>query len=144
MTVGDRRCVLVPSGANLGRQEVQKHLYPMTAEVLRSVAVLQPLMPNILSDGITLAGESPLLMYSFELLNEVLMNRVWVAMLACAALGSSWAMSIADVKKAMPELADMNNRQVIDYLHERYYSDMDKSVLAERLGVKLLLRPFEV
>ena len=72
------------------------------------------------------------------------MNRVWVAMLACAALGSSWAMSIADVKKAMPELADMNNRQVIDYLHERYYSDMDKSVLAERLGVKLLLRPFEV
>jgi hypothetical protein len=64
------------------------------------------------------------------------MKRVLVAALAYSAV-VVWSMTIKEIKDAMPELAHMNDKQVLDYLHERYYSNMDKSLLASRIGVKL-------
>lgn len=107
----------------------------MTAEVLRSVAALQPLMLNLLNGGITLARESPLLMYSFELLNEVLMKRVWVAVLALAAI-TSWGMTLEEARQKVPELNGLSDESALNVIHEVYYPHMNKADLAARLGVK--------
>lgn len=122
--------------ANLGCIEVQEHLFPMPANGLLSVADLKPLMLKVPNDGITVAQPVPLLMYSFESLNEVVMKRVWVAVLALAAM-SSWGMTLDEARKNIPELSGLNDESALNVIHQVYYPHMDKADLAARLGVKL-------
>ena len=74
-------------------------------------------------------------MYPFELLNEVLMKRVWVAVLALAAI-TSWGMTLEEARRKIPELNGLNDEAALNVIHEVYYPHMDKADLAARLGVK--------
>lgn len=108
----------------------------MPANGLPCVADLKPLMLKVLSDGMTVAQTAPLLMYSFESQNEVLMKRVGVAMLVLAAM-SSWGMTLDEARKKIPELSGLSDESALNVIHQVYYPHMDKADLAARLGVKL-------
>jgi len=108
----------------------------MTADVLLSVADLKPFMLKALNDGITVPRVALHLMYSFELSNEVLMNRVGVVILALSAM-TCWGMTLDDARKKIPELYGLSDDIALDVIHRNYYPHMDKADLAARLGVKL-------
>ncbi len=62
------------------------------------------------------------------------MKRVWMAMIALAAL-SSWGMTLDDARKKIPELAGLSDDVALNVIHKVYYPHMDKADLAARLGV---------
>lgn len=45
-------------------------------------------------------------------------------------------MNLEDARKRIPELAGLSDDSALKVIHEVYYPDMDKAVLAERLGYK--------
>jgi hypothetical protein len=86
-------------------------------------------------------------MYPFELINEVLMKRVWVAMLACAAL-AAWGQAtplppckpgqtnMAEARKRLPILASLDDESFIKLAHEKYYSELPIEKFASYLCVE--------
>lgn len=43
--------------------------------------------------------------------------------------------NIADARKKIPELAGLDDQQAVDVIHQAYYPQLDRSVVAQRLGV---------
>lgn len=50
-------------------------------------------------------------------------------------------MDLNEARKRIPELAGLSDESALDVIHRVYYPDMDKAVLAERLGYKTPTSP---
>lgn len=68
------------------------------------------------------------------------MKRIWVSVLALAAI-ASWGMTLEEARKKLPQFNNLADDSFVDVVHRVYYPNMDKAEFAKSIGYQLPAPP---